>query len=270
MSVCFQPFDHLVLRKPVSISICQYLGVDCLQKLQNISTKKLTHCQDLAELVRCLAFKNPNTFQDYLKTNSGDLITDELLDLKIKLIVASALDCRAKKKQLGNEKTVWSNDCDMLKNCILVINCIKILSRLSQRKISLSEFQLKVCQCIRSFLNEFLEKDLQGHLEAVKLSIHPHVELVLTESEHLQRKMNILCIYCDKPFVNGKIVCDHQLPRCIFSTLQLPFMNQRHCVKCQVAALDGDKLLSEIIEIEDGEGVLCPFCDSRMSDCAME
>lgn len=221
----------------------------------------MTNYHDLVELVRSLVIKNVNIFQEYLTKNVNELtITNEcLLELKLKLIILYALDSRAKKKLYGQEKSNLDADCDELKNYIVAINCIKTLSKLNATKTALTEFQMKVCQSMRSFLRNFVKKEYCGQFGSLKHTLHPDIEIILTETEHLDKEMHILCVYCDK------MSCEHELPRCIFSTLQLPLMNQRYCTCCRVAALDDDNLLNEIIEIDDKDGILCLFCDSRMS-----
>lgn len=256
-----------MLRKPTSISVCQYMGADCALELRNAPQMKLTDRLDLAELTRCLIFKNPGPFQELLQSGIEDVNTSDdcLLELKIRLIIASALHARAKRKQQVKEMDDWQVECEALRCLILAINCTRSLSRLTELKTPLTENQSAGCQNIRAYLQAFVTRNLSGHLEAAKLALHPTIELILTETEPFDSQIQLTCVYCDEPIPTGKLTCanEHEMPRCVFSMVQVPFMNQRNCEKCLVVAQDDRNSIREVIG--EREDVLCPFCDSKMT-----
>lgn len=265
VSSYFQPFDHLVIREPASVMVCEYMGAECLPQLLANKSLKLTRAFDLAELVRCTQEKHDIVYQEYLSHMSDDIcVTDAYLYLlKVRLVVTSARSTYLRQKYRLKESSQLLGEYEILRKIIYVIWAIRSLSHLKGQRTDLSAFQMEAAHSLRAFLQIFLHMDVRNVYETLIKRFHPTIELILSETKHFDEFPPISCVYCDQIIEIGKLICtdEHDMARCFLSQVQVPLMNRRFCIRCQVAVIDDFDKLQQMTGIRDMEKICCPLCD---------
>lgn len=268
-----QPYDHLTLREPGHIAICHQLGgAKSLEVLLNNPTLSLCGAQDLAEAIRSTQLRNDKIFKDYLETYPPEITcTDEYVySLKVRLIVTSARSTYLRQKNRMIESGNLLGEYNILKKFILAIQSYSILSRLNKNTKKLTQFQIISAQCHRTSLRDFINLSIFDEYEAIKVKFHSLIEALLSASDGLDKRGVEKCVCCDGPVDRIEGICeqDHDLPRCCISMIQIPMMNQLHCIHCQSFALNDMTKLKQILPSlntdESLNCLVCPVCDLPM------
>lgn len=264
----FQPYDHLVIREPASVMVCQHMGAESLTCLLANQSLKLTRVHDVAELVRCTQEKYDDVYQEYLSKMPDDIcVTDPFLySLKVRLVVTSARSTYLRQKYRLKESSQLLGEYEILRKIVFVIWAIRSLSHLNGQREQLSTFQMEAANGLRAFLHTFLQMDVTNVCETLIKRFQPTVELLLTETEHFAEFPPVSCVYCDQPIEVGKLMCveEHDMPRCFLTQVQVPLMNRRYCARCQVAVIDDLELLRQVTAERKMEEFCCPLCDMRI------
>lgn len=225
---------------------------------------------DLAEAIRNAQLKSDKLFHNYLNILPTEIVsTDEYLySLKVRLIVTSARSTYLRMKNRIVESSNLLGEYDIIKKFIFAVHSYRTLTHLSTVDKP-KPFHILSAQCQRTALREFVDLSIFEEYEIIKMQFHPTIEQLLVDTETFDDRLLEQCVYCDQPIERGKTICDqgHDLPRCCFSQVQLPMLNERQCTRCQIFALDDlDKLkllLTDPAQIVDNE-VICPLCDYPM------
>lgn len=268
--VCFffQPYDHLVIREPASVMVCQHMGAKSLTHMLANESLELTHVHDVAELVRCTQEKYDDVYQEYLGKMPDDIcVTDAYLySLKVRLVVTSGRSTYLRQKYRLKESSQLLGEYEILRKIVFVIWAIRSLGHLNGQREKLSTFQMEAANGLRAFLRTFLQMDVTNVCETLIKRFQPTVELLLTETERFGEFPAVSCVYCDQPIDVEKLLCaeEHDMPRCFLTQVQVPLMNRRYCARCQVAVIDDLELLRQVTGERKMEEILCPLCDMKI------
>lgn len=266
--IFLQPYDHLILREPAHIAICQqFNGLDALELLLNNETLNLARFHDLAESIQNSQLRNDELFQNYLNKYPAIMECSDqyIYTLKVRLIITSARSTYLRLKNRMIESGNLLGEYNILKKIIFAIRSYRILSFLSQIKKKLNEFQIVSAICHRTSLRDFMLLSIFDEYEAIKIPFHPDIEELLQKTDKFEKMMNETCAYCEMPVDQTTGMCDdnHDFPRCCFSSIQVPIMNQRQCTRCHIFALDDISQLNQILPIsfQIKDDIHCPLCD---------
>lgn len=249
--------------------VCQRMGAEGLTHMLANESLNLTHAYDLAELVRCTQEKGDDVYQEYLSKTPDDIcVTDAYLYLlKVRLVVASARSTYLRQKYRLKESNQLLGEYEIVRRIVCVIWAIRSLEHLKGQRGELSTFQMEAAHGLRAFLRTFLEMDVTNVCETLVKRFHTTVYFLLSKTDRFDQFPPVSCVYCDQTIEVAKLVCadGHEMPRCFISQVQVPLLNRRYCVRCQVAIIDDLELLQQVMDERKLEGeICCPLCDAEI------
>lgn len=283
-----QATDHLVLRKPTTISFCTTHTVDIMYKLLKNDTICLSKFYDCAEIVRYLEMKRGEIPLEYFEEIILPVETTDsyLYKLKVRLIACNARSSYYKRKSLMVESNYLRHEFNVIRDTILAITYYKRLSYLMniENFNELLPFQQLAARSWRAYLIEYLDvtHTILEVYETVRDTLKKSFDVLLEETKKFEDFSSETCLYCKNDIQLNTLTCSdkHDLPRCCVTLIQVmflhnaffycklifvlfvkvPFLNKRSCRQCHAVALDDITKLQEATMMKMEE-FYCPTCD---------
>lgn len=257
-----QPFDHLVLKQPLCISINLFSKVDPSKILLNNATLKLTNFFDCVEAVRYVGSSKLESLESLEKMKLEVELSEKFLYyLKLQLIVLQAKVVYYRTRSAGAFAVV-SEEYIAIKDLIEVVKTFLLLKSLVTLKKSGEEIHRSM-RCLVCILKDFLVKQITKEpFKTAQETFKADINALAVKCQLPNNLKAEKCLYCDEYIETNKLVCNanHTISRCVITKLQLPVGLNNFCQNCNVSVMER-KVLEKIIGKDEP---LCPFCDRQL------
>lgn len=224
-----QATDHLVLRKPTTISFCTTRTFDIMNKLLKNDSICLSNYYDCAEILRYLELKRGEIPVEYFEEIVLPIETTDLYlyKLKIRLIACNARSSYYKRKSLMVESNYLRHEFNIIRKTILAITYYKRLSYLMniENFNELLRFQQLAAKSWRAFLIDYSDV---GHTvleayEKVRDTLKMSFDILLDETKKFEDFPAETCLYCNENIEVNTLTCPdkHDISRCCVTLLQV-------------------------------------------------
>lgn len=224
-----QASDHLVLRKPTTISFCTTRTFDIMHKLLKNDSFCLSNFYDCAEMLRYLELKRGEIPVDYFEEIILPIETTDLYlyKLKIRLIACNARSSYYKRKSLMVESNYLRHEFNIVRSTILAITYYKRLSYLMniENFNELLPFQQLAAKSWRAYLIDYLDKTnviLEAY-EKVRDTLKISFDILLEETRKFEDSPPEICLYCNEFVKQNSLTCPdkHEITRCSVTLIQV-------------------------------------------------
>lgn len=224
-----QPTDHLVLRKPTTISFCTTRTFDIMYKLLKNDSICLSNFYDCAEILRYLELKRGEIPVEYFEQIIVPIETTDiyLYKLKIRLIACNARSSYYKRKSLMVESNYLRHEFNIIRKTILAITYYKRLSYLMniENFNELLPFQQLAAKSWRAYLIDYLDvkHTILEVYEKVRDTLKISFDILLEETKKFEDSPSETCLYCNQYISVNMLTCpdSHEMPRCCVTLIQV-------------------------------------------------
>lgn len=221
--------DHLVLRKPTTISFCTTRTYDIMSKLLRNDSICLSNYYDCAETLRYLELKRGDIPVEYFEEIILPIETTDLYlyKLKIRLIACNARSSYYKRKSLMVESNYLRHEFNIIRRTIFAITYYKRLSYLMniENFNDLLPLQQLAAKSWRSYLIDYCDvgHTLLETYETVRETLKASFDALLEETKKFEQTPEERCLYCNEEIEVNTLTCPdkHEITRCCVTLIQV-------------------------------------------------
>lgn len=221
--------DHLVLRKPTTISFCTTRTFDIMSKLLRNDSICLSNYYDCAEILRYLELRRGEIPVEYFEEIVLPIETTDLYlyKLKIRLIACNARSSYYKRKSLMVESNYLRHEFNIIRKTIFAITYYKRLSYLMniENFNELLPLQQLAAKSWRAYLIDYCDAShmiLEAY-EKVRDTLKISFDILLDETKKFEQSPAEKCLYCEEDIEVNKLTCpdNHEMTRCCVTMIQV-------------------------------------------------
>lgn len=221
--------DHLILRKPTTISFCTTQTYDIMNKLLRNDSICLSNYYDCAEMLRYMELRRGELPISYFDEIILPIETTDsyLYKLKIRAIACYARSSFYKRQSLMVESNYLSHEFNIIKRTIFAITYYKRLSYLMniENFNELLPFQQLAAKSWRAYLIDYLGEHhiLLETYEQVRDTLKISFDILLEETKKFEDFPSEVCLYCKKTIELNQVkcTCKNKISRCCVTLLQV-------------------------------------------------
>jgi hypothetical protein len=268
-----QPYDHLVNKQPLRITINLFNTVDPFEMLMNNQSLKLTDYSDCVEAVRFIGSSKLEALGVLERMDYNIELSDVFAYyLKIQLCVVKAkiifYTTRSSKAVDDINETK-----DFIIEIISVVHFYKLLSYLLKVK-NPSKVHCRVIRAAANFIRAYCNSKIeQEPFKTAAIEFRPALEKLLVSSGEIIKKAKLpseTCECCESDITQNSLECNlkHRMKRCIVTNCIVDLDCSNGCHQCKVSVTHL-KVLIPVLEKPQGASKLyfCPLCDTQLVFC---